>query len=410
MTSGLVMVIDGVDECTDEGMQRCFLNILKGAGERGGLPLRLKFLICSRPEPRLRAILETADDNYITAPRAKSTITTTNSTTSDIPQRSPTVPPANTGQSEIPIVSAPKHPLSLGYQVVRIKIEVYLSVAKAQLDASRRWRPRYFTVLPSDAWKLCRPMQLGVDKAYPSAEIPDELDKLSPRLVISRIQIGLSDESKDDIRIYLTDKFNAIRRSENAIPSEHIEDLVKISCGHFLYASTIVKLLDDPSWNPKHVLKMACSSSLPTPDLDKLYSTILDNAGEAMRREDKNGAETDLVTLRDVFGILVVLWENVQLANIPESFPIIECLLVLEKGKLDLILRKMHSILDIIPGKSIRVYHRSFFEFLQHSDQNKRHYIAYSIALQRFLVLLGRVGLRYMLRRCCGLLHDDEKK
>ncbi|KAM6493599.1 hypothetical protein JOM56_011733 [Amanita muscaria] len=70
----------------------------------------------------------------------------------------------------------------------------------------------------------------------------------------------------------------------------------------------------------------------------------------------------------------------------------------------------MHSILDIIPGKSIRVYHRSFFEFLQHSDQNKRHYIAYSIALQRFLVLLGRVGLRYMLRRCCGLLHDDEKK
>ncbi|KIL55935.1 hypothetical protein M378DRAFT_53953, partial [Amanita muscaria Koide BX008] len=53
VTSTLVMVIDGVDECVNENMQIEFLKILRRARCR---PLR--FLICSRPEPRIRAILE----------------------------------------------------------------------------------------------------------------------------------------------------------------------------------------------------------------------------------------------------------------------------------------------------------------------------------------------------------------
>ncbi|KAM6495560.1 hypothetical protein JOM56_008266 [Amanita muscaria] len=279
-TSGLVMVIDGVDECVDENKQIEFLRILKRAGEEGDLKLR--FLICS----------------------------------------------------------------------------------------------------------------------YSSPEIHDELDTISRCQVISRIQIGLSEESKDDVKNYLTDKFKQICSSD-AIASEEIDELVEKSCGQFLYASIIVKLLDNSGFSPQEVLKMAQASSLPSPDLDKLYSAILDKAGEVMRREQ---AETDLVILRDVFAILVVLWENVQLANIPESFPIIECLLVLEKDKLKRILRKMHSIIDIIPGKSIRVYHRSFFEFLQHQRRSGDHCIAYPFALRRFLFLLCRVVLRYAFRHyCCKL-------
>ncbi|KIL64340.1 hypothetical protein M378DRAFT_163366 [Amanita muscaria Koide BX008] len=55
-TSLPVMVIDGIDECTDEYMLSQFLQVLVRAGESGDMPLR--FIISSRPEPRIRAILK----------------------------------------------------------------------------------------------------------------------------------------------------------------------------------------------------------------------------------------------------------------------------------------------------------------------------------------------------------------
>ncbi|KIL58498.1 hypothetical protein M378DRAFT_59083, partial [Amanita muscaria Koide BX008] len=60
-----VMVIDGVDECTDEDMLLEFLKVLVRAAESGDMPLR--FIICSRPEPRIHAILNRIrDDNQET--------------------------------------------------------------------------------------------------------------------------------------------------------------------------------------------------------------------------------------------------------------------------------------------------------------------------------------------------------
>ncbi|KAM6493676.1 hypothetical protein JOM56_010037 [Amanita muscaria] len=154
---------------------------------------------------------------------------------------------------------------------------------------------------------------------------------------------------------------------------------------------------------------MAQSSALPSPDLDKLYSAILDKAKRAMRAEPGVNAKIDLATLKDVFAILVVLWENAPLATIPESFLIIESLLVLEKGELERILQKTHSILVINPGKYIRVYHRSFFEFLQHQSRSQCHCIAYPFALRRYLFLRSRFVLKYAFRSYRSQLQDDDK-
>ncbi|KIL62841.1 hypothetical protein M378DRAFT_46701, partial [Amanita muscaria Koide BX008] len=124
--SGKLMIIDGVDECVDENMLKRFLRVLTEAAETHSMPLR--FLICSRPEPRIHAILERAPDD------------------------------------------------------------------------------------PPDT------------------------------------PIGLSDESKEDIARYLEDKFNTIRQpAKNGSPwfqQSDIRELVQRSCGQFLYASTIVRLLD----------------------------------------------------------------------------------------------------------------------------------------------------------------------
>ncbi|KIL57596.1 hypothetical protein M378DRAFT_133212, partial [Amanita muscaria Koide BX008] len=126
-----VMVIDGVDKCTDENMLLRFLEVLVRSAENGDMPLR--FLICSRPEPR-----EIHDD---------------------------------------------------------------------------------FT---------------------------DRFDRISYHPVVSNIQVGFSEECKEDIAKYLTDKFNEIRQPREStspwLQQRDISDLVERSSGQFLYASSIVRL------------------------------------------------------------------------------------------------------------------------------------------------------------------------
>ncbi|KAM6492777.1 hypothetical protein JOM56_012501, partial [Amanita muscaria] len=165
-TSLPVMVIDGVDECTDENMLLRLLRVLVRAGESGDMPLR--FIICSRPEPR--------------------------------------------GQ----------------------------------------------------------PPEIHDDPA-------DRFDRISYESVISNIQIGFSEECKEDIAKYLTDNFNKIRQPKAStgpyLQPCGVSDLVERSCGQFLYASTIIRLLNH--YHPKDVLEMARHSSLPSPDLNKLYRAIL---------------------------------------------------------------------------------------------------------------------------------------
>lgn len=268
------MVIDGVDECVDENIQRQLLDVLKRAAEERSLPLR--FLICSRPERRIHAILGEADNDAETRPQVKSS-------TPSIPQSSPTVGPANTGQSGITISSPERQSPSPQHQTTPDVEE-----SKAQLNFLLRWGLRLLAMLPSDAWKLYQPMQLSVDNAFPSSELRDKLDNICRHPVVSRIQIGSSEESKKDIAKYIRDKFKAIRPSETGpISWEVIDELAKISCGQFLYASTIVKLLDDPDWCPKDVLNMALSSTAPSPDLDKLYLIILQKAQDVAREQQQ---------------------------------------------------------------------------------------------------------------------------
>ncbi|KIL56207.1 hypothetical protein M378DRAFT_47245, partial [Amanita muscaria Koide BX008] len=134
-----VMVIDGVDECIDENMLARFLQVLVRAGEGGGMPVR--FMICSRPEPRIQHTPSSSDT---------------------------------------------------------------------------------------------------------SSELTDALDRICPHPVISTIQIGFSEECKQDIAKYLTDIFDAIPRPGDGtspwFQRSDILDLVEASCGQFLYASTIARL------------------------------------------------------------------------------------------------------------------------------------------------------------------------
>ncbi|KAM6493015.1 hypothetical protein JOM56_011149 [Amanita muscaria] len=195
---------------------------------------------------------------------------------------------------------------------------------------------------------------------------------------------------------YLTDKFNAIRQPGDGQspwfqPSD-ISDLVEASCGQFLYASTFVRLLDDPYFSPTDLLKMARRSSLPTPDLDELYKAILKRA-----QEGSPGYQPELGFVRDSLAILIFFAGNLHFFTVRKSFPIIEFLLGLEKGELNKKLCKMHSVLSIVPGESVGVYHRSFLEFLLDHKRSGEYHIGYSKGLRRILILMIRAGFRYII-------------
>ncbi|KIL60550.1 hypothetical protein M378DRAFT_14103, partial [Amanita muscaria Koide BX008] len=222
--------------------------------------------------------------------------------------------------------------------------------------------------------------------------------------VISTIQIGFSEECKQDIARYLTDTFNATPYPGDGtnpwFTTSDISDLVEASCGQFLYASTLVRLLDEPHFDPRDVFEMARrhGSSLPTPDLNELYKAILKRAQDTIRNEaQKSGPdhETGLRFLTDSLAILVFLAGNVYFFTVPKSFPVMESLLGLESGQLTKKLGKMHSVLRIVPGESVQVHHRSFLEFLQNRERSGEYYISYSSALRRILILMGRAGVRY---------------
>ncbi|KAM6489559.1 hypothetical protein JOM56_014978 [Amanita muscaria] len=274
-----VMVIDGVDECIDESMLVRFLRVLVRAGEGGGMPVR--FIICSRPEPRIRAILGRGHDVNRTV---------------------------NGEEPQLP---------SMLHRFLHLAVVPELSRSKHLPHNPIKW----FIIFLQDVIKLYRPIRIAVhkDAPSPSDELTAALDRICPHPVISTIKIGVSEESKQDIAIYLTDALNAIPQpgdgTRSWFQSYDISDLVEASCGQFLYASTIVRLLDEPHIDPRDVLEMARSGSLPTPDLNKLYKAILKRAEDTIRNQAQDGGpgyQTEWRRVMDSLKMLVFFAGNVH--------------------------------------------------------------------------------------------------
>ncbi|KAM6489573.1 hypothetical protein JOM56_014992 [Amanita muscaria] len=277
-----VMVIDGVDECIDESMLVRFLRVLVRAGEGGGMPVR--FMICSRPEPRIRTILGRAHSFN---------------------------PTADGQELKFPsLLDRAIYLLSIGGQFAP-----YYSRSEPRLHTQQRLG---FARFLQDVRELFRPMRLGFDKHAPSSsdissELADALDRICPDSVISTIQ------SKQDVAKYLTDIFDAIPRPGDGTrpwfqPCD-VSDLVEASCGQFLYASTIARLLDEPNIDPRDVLEMARRGSLPTPDLNKLYKAILKRAEDPIRNQAQDGGpdyETEWRRVIDSLKILVFFTGNIH--------------------------------------------------------------------------------------------------
>ncbi|KAF7373111.1 NACHT domain-containing protein [Mycena sanguinolenta] len=174
------------------------------------------------------------------------------------------------------------------------------------------------------------------------------------------------EQSFHDVHKYFHDEFGRIHRKHRKVmanvpspwPSPSVlETLVQNSSGYFIYASTIIKFIDDTNYRPTERLAIVEDGSKESPfdALDQLYMTIL----------------CSVARLSELIPILCAI------ANFRLSVGWIEQLFGLADGDAQLLLRGLHSVLNVPSNNKdvIHSHHASFLDFLNNPTRSRNFYI-----------------------------------
>ena len=182
-------------------------------------------------------------------------------------------------------------------------------------------------------------------------------------------EVKLSDVD-DDIRLYLQDKLTAVSKRRSNLDlsdpwprSEDLTTLTEKSSGLFIFASTLVRFIESEHHEPNERLELIITPSDSTVNegragIDPLYTQILVHAFSDVK-------DTALFTnLRRVLGAVVLAFNPLSRAQIAGILGVNVSLIARS-------LRHLHSVL-LVPAedsKEIRVFHKSFPDFLQDRER-----------------------------------------
>ena len=193
------------------------------------------------------------------------------------------------------------------------------------------------------------------------------LEPLTHIFLLHEVKPATVDE---DIRSYLQEKLTAVskRRSDLDLSdpwpcAEDLTALTKKSSGLFIFASTLVRFIESEHHEPNERLQLIITSSDSTlhegqAGIDPLYTRILVHAFSDVKDA------TVFTNLRRVLAAVVLAFNplsRVQIAGI----------LGVSTSLVTRSLRHLHSVL-LVPNedsKEIRVFHKSFPDFLQDRDR-----------------------------------------
>ncbi|KAJ7908115.1 hypothetical protein B0H13DRAFT_2193528, partial [Mycena leptocephala] len=164
------------------------------------------------------------------------------------------------------------------------------------------------------------------------------------------------EQSFEDIKKYLRHEFARIHRDHRTMatvampwPSQEIFDqFVNMSSGYFIYASTVIKFVDDNNFRPTERLERlqeTLSLESPFSGIDQLYTQILSRVPDRLP--------------------LLSILKAITFSDFSLSSITVEKLLELKAGDVQLTLRNLHSVLDVNDLRGITGYHASFQDFLQ---------------------------------------------
>jgi len=193
--------------------------------------------------------------------------------------------------------------------------------------------------------------------------------------ITSRLALDESHLPDNDIKLFLTDKFQEIKSTHRLrayIPSQWplpdvLKQLVRKSSGQFIYASTVIRYVSSIRHKPMDRLDVILGlrppqRDLPFAELDALYTHILAGVEDTER----------------VLEILGVIFFGKQPFPIYEwnlRPPIIEKFLCLKPGDVELYLGELNSLVNLEPDRNIRVLHASITDFFVDPTRSKTFWI-----------------------------------
>ncbi|KAJ7461404.1 hypothetical protein B0H11DRAFT_1872127 [Mycena galericulata] len=178
-------------------------------------------------------------------------------------------------------------------------------------------------------------------------------------------------QSFEDVRRYLRSEFSRIHREHHTTMStvslpwpslEVLEALVNKSSGYFIYASTVIKYIDDQNFRPNARLEIILGIkprgiASPFDTLDQLYIRILSDLPLDSRPQ-----------LLRIFTVIA--------AKFTLTVSDIEKLLDLDPGDVGLILRNLHSVIKVENTDLVVAHHASFLDFLHDATRSEPFCIA----------------------------------
>ena len=230
------------------------------------------------------------------------------------------------------------------------------------------------------------------------------LEPLTHIFLLHEVELSSVD---NDIRLYLTQKLTAIakRRSDLDLSDPWPQDneinaLTKKSSGLFIFASTLVRFVASEHHEPNERLQLVLSKRSGTTHegrtgIDSLYSQVLLYAFSDLREP------AVFENVRGVLGAIV-------LAFVPLSRRELSRILHIPMPTIRTTLRHLHSVV-LVPDdetKEIRVFHKSFPDFLQDKERCTDRRFRIDPAVHHGDIVLSCLKLvRKVGRNHCSLPH-----
>ena len=219
-------------------------------------------------------------------------------------------------------------------------------------------------------------------------------------------EVGLSSVDSD-IQLYLTQRLTSIakRRSDVDLPDPWPHDgeilaLTKKSSGLFIFASTLVRFIESEYHDPSERLQLVLSEASGTTHegrtgIDSLYSQVLLLAFSDVRELKV------FSNMRRVLGAIVLAFNPLSRRDLSRILGVSTTLI-------STTLRHLHSII-LVPAdehKEIRIFHKSFPDFLQDESRCTDHRFLVDPATYHGDMVLGCLELVKKLKRNpCSLPH-----
>jgi hypothetical protein len=180
---------------------------------------------------------------------------------------------------------------------------------------------------------------------------------------IREMQLDITTEAtKQDITVYVGERMCNIRLLKRSLEpdwpgSPIIKTLADYSGGLFIWATTSCNFISN--FDPKSRLAVILNTAGVANDLDQLYTTALQNSADW-----SNGSFAQVACC--VLGALI-------LSRVPVTDEIIDQLLAFKRGRAAEVLDYLGCVVQWSPGKTARILHASFSDYLTIADRSGCH-------------------------------------